>query len=236
MQEKRLWSSGEWTELKTIDFEYFLVDLANLREDETARIKKAHRWLSRKLTIADLLTRRDELRILWEDQVRGAALGKLMRATTQEQEDEEQEWLDRLPSQITERTRLLYDECEIQRQQGRADALAPHVCRYWLRQGHPNWDVNWASKDRKILAIPRWFSGLLAFLAADFSDRMAFCRNPACSMPFFLTARKEQKYCSPNCSSPSKKAAKLRWWHENRGKQSAKRRTKTRSKKRKEDT
>lgn len=44
------------------------------------------------------------------------------------------------------------------------------------------------------------------------------CLNQNCVQPYFLQSRKSQKFCSEKCSAPSKKVAKLRWWHENRGK------------------
>jgi hypothetical protein len=47
------------------------------------------------------------------------------------------------------------------------------------------------------------------------ADKARHCPNPACPNPYFLLARKGQKFCSPNCATPSRKASKLRWWHVN---------------------
>ncbi len=43
------------------------------------------------------------------------------------------------------------------------------------------------------------------------------CLNPNCQKPYFLYSRKGQRYCTEKCSTPAKRKAKLRWWHENRG-------------------
>jgi hypothetical protein len=43
------------------------------------------------------------------------------------------------------------------------------------------------------------------------------CDNPGCRVePYFFLKKKGQKYCSETCSIPAQRAAKLRWWNENR--------------------
>ena len=44
------------------------------------------------------------------------------------------------------------------------------------------------------------------------------CPNPDCPAPYFFTAKKGQKYCSPECAKPSQRESKRRWWAENRAK------------------
>ena len=42
------------------------------------------------------------------------------------------------------------------------------------------------------------------------------CANPECAAPYFFATKKNQKYCSPECAEPARRASKLRWWNENR--------------------
>ncbi len=42
------------------------------------------------------------------------------------------------------------------------------------------------------------------------------CVNRFCGTPYFLAARASQLYCTDECAAPAKKAAKLKWWNENR--------------------
>ncbi|MGO9863041.1 MAG: hypothetical protein ACLPLR_05480 [Terriglobales bacterium] len=42
------------------------------------------------------------------------------------------------------------------------------------------------------------------------------CANPDCPAPYFFATKKGQKYCSPECAQPARRASKLRWWNENR--------------------
>jgi hypothetical protein len=48
------------------------------------------------------------------------------------------------------------------------------------------------------------------------AKRARRCLNPDCPAPYFLVKKKGQKYCSDACSVPAQRAAKLRWWNENR--------------------
>jgi len=46
--------------------------------------------------------------------------------------------------------------------------------------------------------------------------RACHCPNPDCSNPFFLAAKKRQKFCSTVCARPAQLEAKRRWWSEHR--------------------
>lgn len=48
--------------------------------------------------------------------------------------------------------------------------------------------------------------------------RALFCPNPGCSAPYFFSQRKGQKFCRPECATPSRLESQRRWWNENRGK------------------
>jgi hypothetical protein len=47
-------------------------------------------------------------------------------------------------------------------------------------------------------------------------DDARHCGNPDCPAPYFFATKKGQKYCTPECAEPSRRASKLRWWNENR--------------------
>jgi hypothetical protein len=47
-------------------------------------------------------------------------------------------------------------------------------------------------------------------------DHALHCPNPDCPAPYFFATKKGQKYCSEKCAEPTQRAAKLRWWHENK--------------------
>ena len=48
--------------------------------------------------------------------------------------------------------------------------------------------------------------------------RALYCPNPECPAPYFLSTKKGQKFCSPECAKPSRLDSQRRWWHEHRGK------------------
>jgi hypothetical protein len=47
---------------------------------------------------------------------------------------------------------------------------------------------------------------------------MRLCANPECDTPFLIAKKKASKYCDDDCALPAQRAAKLRWWRENRQK------------------
>jgi hypothetical protein len=59
-----------------------------------------------------------------------------------------------------------------------------------------------------------------------------YCANPDCAAPYFF-ARRNQKFCSPECSLPALRESKRRWWHQHKrkSKPSAMRRKKQERKK-----
>ena len=42
------------------------------------------------------------------------------------------------------------------------------------------------------------------------------CPNPDCVAPYFFSKAKGQEHCSSECAKLAQRAAKLRWWHENK--------------------
>jgi hypothetical protein len=48
------------------------------------------------------------------------------------------------------------------------------------------------------------------------SSKALRCPNPTCSAPYFFATKQGQKFCSPECATPSRRESKRRWWHENK--------------------
>jgi len=46
--------------------------------------------------------------------------------------------------------------------------------------------------------------------------RLLRCANPDCPAPYFLSSKKGQKYCSPECARPAQLESKRRWWSDYR--------------------
>jgi hypothetical protein len=56
------------------------------------------------------------------------------------------------------------------------------------------------------------------FYLQTYADRTRHCPSPLCPAPYFLAAKRSQKYCSEACAGPALREAKRRWWNENRAK------------------
>jgi hypothetical protein len=53
---------------------------------------------------------------------------------------------------------------------------------------------------------------LVLLRAMHIADRMRHCENPECPAPYFIAARRSQKYCSEACALPAQKEFKRTWW------------------------
>ena len=66
---------------------------------------------------------------------------------------------------------------------------------------------------------PRDLQQLVWLTLLQHSRRLGVCQNPDGSSwchPYFIKYRARQKFCSDACAAPSKRDAKLKWWHEHR--------------------
>jgi hypothetical protein len=50
------------------------------------------------------------------------------------------------------------------------------------------------------------------------ADFLRYCANPDCAAPYFIAAKRDQKYCHTECARPTQRESKRRWWAKN-GKQ-----------------
>jgi hypothetical protein len=179
-----------------------LCELANLREDGIPRFRQMWDMYFRRYTNGELLLRRDELRMLWAKRS-----SYLKRGFTEE------DWERLIGVSVTKRTMALYEIGELRY----PDPLEQVVCEHWLRQKGQRWIVTWRPRDKRMSADPRFLPAVLALGCLHFADRLCVCRNSECPARFFIGTRSDRKYCSDECARPAKKAAKLNWWHKNRG-------------------
>jgi hypothetical protein len=58
---------------------------------------------------------------------------------------------------------------------------------------------------------PHPFERVIQYLAI-WLMRTRYCAHPKCSEPYFIGTRKNQKFCSEECSKPAQQEFKRRWW------------------------
>lgn len=73
----------------------------------------------------------------------------------------------------------------------------------------------WAAGAHLLEEVPRIcpFEAAVYWLQVN-QKLMVYCEGPVCPAPYFFRLQKGQKYCSPECADPARKAAKLRWWND----------------------
>lgn len=195
-------SSGATRGGSRLTTEALLFELANLHDDGIGRFRRKWGKVYGKYSQEKLLRRRDELRLLWT-----SCHSRLEKAT-------ERTFALAVSPEITERTRKLYSWWE--HSGGRR--LEQLVCQHWLESERTGWQVVWTNTEKRIKANPGSLPAVLAWACIFHANHLGICRNERCGARFFLARRKDQLYCCSDCAWPAKKAAKLRWWTQNRGK------------------
>ena len=99
------------------------------------------------------------------------------------------------------------------------DSLEQTICEHWLGEEKGGLHVDWTPSRIGIRPQASNLPMVLAWACLMHAEQLRICRNPGCINCYFIASRTDQRYCSPECSWPAKKAAKLKWWHEHRGKQ-----------------
>src|SRR5215472_4025296 len=94
------------------------------------------------------------------------------------------------------------------------------ICNGWLTHSDMRLFVVWERNRRELIPGPADLPAHLAYGCLLFGDRMRYCRNPMCATRYFVRSRRGQKYCSSDCAWPAKRAAKRKWWRENRSQDS----------------
>ena len=143
----------------------------------------------------------------------------------------EEEWYAQHPQAIRptvpKRVKKLYDDWQDHvvylmteapyEIRGDPDDLEEVICAHWLGLEPSWWRVIW-QKNRKTIGFQlNCLPGMLAATCLRVVERLGYCRNPKCARPYFFLQRRDQLYCSPECAKPARRASKLKWWHEHRG-------------------
>lgn len=211
-----------------------LLDLANLRDDGLAYFHKKWKHLYELYKDEDVFARRDELRLLWmkrlyQETHRWEEMKDMYSKIPNDEPDESplrrelrRQWNEshhavELP--ITDRNKKLYDEWD-ELGEGHLGPLEQYICDHWLSLKGVRFEVEWTVNRKVVGTTGRRLPPHLVLACLHLADRFGFCRNPSCPAPYILASRRDQLYCSDVCAGPAKKAAKLRWWHDNRGKKS----------------
>jgi hypothetical protein len=90
------------------------------------------------------------------------------------------------------------------------------ICSRWLGRSTVGLLAVWQKDRRELIPSVADLPAILVYGCLLFGDRLSYCQNPECSNPWFISARRDQQYCSNVCAWPAKKAAKRKWWAENR--------------------
>ena len=107
------------------------------------------------------------------------------------------------------------------------------VLSHWVGLASPlsTWIVSaWGDGTHSVEPNYENFPLALAIAAGEWIPKMAVCANPKCPAPYFLKARRTQRFCDrPGCIEYGQRQHKLEWWRRVGAKRRADR-TKTLSK------
>jgi hypothetical protein len=185
-----------------------LYELANTQDSAIDRFRAKYPALYHRERYSDdrLLDLRDELRLLWEFDAQPGQQLDLERCRTYVPDHNSlrgirhADTLQRLLSQFTEAT------------------VQEAICNAWLRMEKQPVAVVWTKQKKVIAPVRQCLPAVLALACVQYSGRLKVCANKHCPVPYFISKRKDQKYCSDECAAPAKREAKRRWWSMNRAK------------------
>jgi hypothetical protein len=196
-QHDRVKSSRESAALTPSKMVGLLSDLALLDHGSMGRFRKRWDNLYRRYSDVELLERRDELRYLWHQLTPHRPFTRI--------ED---------LFHHTDDTERLEKDYEYSSAPDRGIRLPQFICEHWLRKERDGIYMDW--KTRKIKARPVSLPTVLAIACLNNSPHLKICSNKDCRARYFVAARKDQKFCSPECAEPARLAAKRKWWNANR--------------------
>lgn len=194
---------GKGSSPRRFELRFVLLQLANMPDSGGVRFRglySKHPPLYQRYSDRELLKMRDELRLVWEAD---AEPGKppdlrLFRSYV------EGSHMDSLQQGIAEGPR----EAPVQKV----------ICDMWLRRERQPVAVIWTKQARKIMPVDECLPAVLAWSCVHYAGNLKICQNPDCETPYFISKRKDQKYCSGQCAAPAKREAKRRWWRTHRSK------------------
>jgi hypothetical protein len=197
VQHKAGKSSRESAALTPLKTARLLADLVLLDPGSMGRFRKRWSKLYQRYSDTELLKRRDELRYLWHQVAPSRPflhIENLFRHT--------------------EHTERLENDYGYSGAPDRGVRLPQFICEHWLRSEKDGLYVDWRA--RQIKARPTSLTTVLAIGCLYHSPYLRICQNSDCAVRYFIAARKDQKYCSPECAEPAKLEAKRKWWNANR--------------------
>jgi hypothetical protein len=87
--------------------------------------------------------------------------------------------------------------------------------RIFCLRGDPTMTLSLlATLDPRMMPKPFQRAVLHLFKSAS---KLRCCHNPDCPAPYFVARRRSQKYCSADCTLPTLREQKRRWWRKNGG-------------------
>jgi hypothetical protein len=196
-QKKTGKSSSESAALTPLKTRLLLSDLVLLDPGSMGAFRRRWNKLYRRYSDAELLKRADELRYFWHQVAPSRPFTRI--------ED---------LFQPTEHTELLENDYDYSGAPDRGVRLPQFICERWLRSEKDGLYVDWRA--RQIKARPASLATVLAIGCLYHAPYLRICQNSDCAVRYFIAARKDQKYCSPECAEPAKLEAKRKWWNANR--------------------
>jgi hypothetical protein len=192
------------------DLGALLYRLANMHDSGIHRFradytKEAPVYQRERYSDESLLNLRDELRLLWECDAAGKQLDlECCRAYAPDWNShrgrEHAQALSNMMSQFEEAT------------------VQAAICNMWLRSEKQPVAVIWTKQKKAIAPVRQCLPAVLALGCVQHAGHLKVCSNKHCAVPYFISKRKDQKYCSDDCAAPAKREAKRRWWTINRAK------------------
>ena len=180
--------------IRPAELKRLLRDLANTLDDRGSfeRLRWDHRARLGRYSLSQLAMYRDELRLLWHPAP-----------------------LEGIPGGIPDDEYQLYQDWLKARPNAEPGEM---ICNRWLDRSDVGLLAVWEKGRRELTPSAADLPAMLVYGCLLFADRLCYCENPKCSVPWFIGRRRDQQYCSNDCAWPAKKAAKRKWWKENRAK------------------
>jgi hypothetical protein len=180
--------------IRPAELKRLLYDLANTQDDNRSleRLRREHRTRLGRYSLSQLGMYRDELRILWHP----APLEGIPEGIPDDEYKAYQKWLEKRPNAEP----------------------GEMICNRWLGRSEVGLLAVWEKDRRELRPSAEELPAMLVYGCLLFADRLCYCENPKCSVPWFIGSRRDQHYCSSDCAWPAKKAAKRKWWKRNRAK------------------
>jgi hypothetical protein len=180
--------------IRLAELKKLLYDLANTLDDKRSleKLRREHRARLGRCSLSQLGMYRDELRLLWHP----APIEDIPRGIPDDEYQAYQKWLEKRPNAEP----------------------GEMICNRWLSRSEVGLLAVWEKGRRELMPSAADLPAMLVYGCLLFADRLCYCENPHCPVPWFIGRRRDQQYCSNECAWPAKKEAKRKWWAANQAK------------------